>query len=90
MEYQSMSQAIRGCIENYPLETIFGLWDLKRDLFKAYPPSKNSHADTVSRRMREIRHGRDYDIICVEPNKSRYVKAGKKSPYQKLKRKKVG
>ena len=70
MKYKSMSEAVRGCLENYPMEHVFGLWDLKMAVFKAYPPSKNCHADTVSRRLREYRHGKGFDIICINPNKS--------------------
>jgi hypothetical protein len=40
----------------------FGLWNLKNDVFRLYPPSKNSHADTVSRRLREFHYGRGYEI----------------------------
>ncbi len=52
----------------------FGLWDLKKDVARRYPPSKNNHADTVSRRLREFRYGKGWEIICINPNKSRYKK----------------
>jgi len=70
----SMSEAVRELLEKYPMHHEFGLWDLKRDVFKAYPPSKCNHADTVSRRLREFRYGRGFEIICIKPNKSRYKK----------------
>ena len=38
MEYQSISEAVRGCLENYPMGYEFGLWDLKNDVFRVYPP----------------------------------------------------
>jgi len=75
----SMSEAVREVLDHYPLEFEFGLWDLKRDVFRLYPPSKHFHADTVSRRLRENRHRKGYDIICIDPNRSRYLKAGKKA-----------
>jgi len=74
MEYKSMSEAVRGLLEKYPMNHEFGLWDLKKDLFKAYPPSKVNHADTVSRRLREFRYGAGFEIICIDPRKSRYKK----------------
>ncbi|MCL2252736.1 MAG: hypothetical protein FWC12_12595 [Treponema sp.] len=70
----SMSEAVRVLLEKYPMEFEFGLWDLKRDVFKAYPPSKHNHADTVSRRLREFRYGKGFEIICINPHKSRYKK----------------
>ncbi|MDR0447246.1 MAG: hypothetical protein LBH07_01105 [Treponema sp.] len=71
---KSMSEAVRELLEKYPMDHEFGLWDLKRDVFRAYPPSKNNHADTVSRRLREFRYGKGFEIVCVVPNKSRYKK----------------
>jgi len=70
----SMSAAVRELVDKYPMNYEFGLWDLKRDVLRLYPPSKFNHADTVSRRLREFRHGRGFDIICINPNKSRYKK----------------
>ena len=70
----SMSAAVRDVLELYPLDHEFGLWDLKRDVAKRYPPSRNNHGDTVSRRLREFRYGKGYEIVCVNPNKSRYRK----------------
>jgi hypothetical protein len=70
----SMSEAVRELLEKYPIDYEFGLWDLKRDVFKEYPPSRYNHADTVSRRLREFRHGKDFQIICIDPNNSRYKK----------------
>ena len=70
----SMSEAVRDLFEMYPMDYEFGLWDLKRDVAKRYPPSVNNHADTVSRRLREYRVGKGYEIICVNPNKARYKK----------------
>jgi len=70
----SMSEAVRDTLEKYPMNHEFGLWDLKRDVLRLYPPSRYNHADTVSRRLREYRHGKDYDIICINPNKARYMK----------------
>jgi hypothetical protein len=74
MEYESMSAAVRGLLEKYPMDYEFGLWNLKRDVFRAYPPSKNNHADTVSRRLRESRYGKGFEIICINPNKARNKK----------------
>jgi len=71
-----MSEAVKGLLEKYPMNHEFGLWDLKKDVFEAYPPSKYNHADTVSRRLREFRYGKGYKIACVNPNKSRYQKIG--------------
>jgi len=70
----SMSEAVRKLLDKYPMDYEFGLWDLKRDVLRIYPQSRFSHADTVSRRLREFRHGKDFDIICINPNKSRYKK----------------
>ena len=70
----SMSDAVRRLVDMYPMDYEFGLWDLKRDVQRLYPPSKYNHADTVSRRLREYRHGKDYEILCINPNRSRYKK----------------
>jgi len=59
---KSMSEAVRVLLEQYPMGHEFGLWDLKRDVFKVYPPSKHTHADTISRRLRESRYGRGFEI----------------------------
>ena len=69
-----MSETVRMLLEKYPMNHEFGLWDLKKDLFKAYPPSKNNHGDTVARRLREFRYGPGFEIVCIDPNKSRYKK----------------
>jgi len=74
MEYRSISEAVRGCLENYPMGYEFGLWDLKRDVFSVYPPSKHTHGDTISRRLRENRYGKNYCIDCIKPTQSRYKK----------------
>jgi hypothetical protein len=74
MEILSMSKAVKVTLERYPKNHEFGLWDLKRDIFRLYPPSRRSHADTVSRRLREYRYGKGFQIICINPNKSRYKK----------------
>jgi hypothetical protein len=36
----------------------------------------------VSRRLRESRHGDGFEIICINPNKSRYKKV-KREPKRK-------
>jgi len=83
----SMSETVRYLLGKYPMNHEFGLWDLKRDVFRLYPPSKNNHADTVSRRLREFRYGNGWEIICVNPNKSRYKKVkGTKTVIWKQKR----
>jgi len=74
----SMSDAVHTLLQLYEMDCEFGLWDLKRDVQRMYPPSKFNHADTVSRRLREFRHGHDYEIICINPNKSRYKKIERK------------
>jgi hypothetical protein len=71
---KSMSEAVRVLLEKYPMDYEFGLWDLKRDVAREYPPSQNNHADTVSRRLREYRFGKGFEIVCINPNKSRYKK----------------
>jgi len=73
-EITSMSEAVRVLLERYPMNYEFGLWDLKRDVFRLYPPSEFTHADTVSRRLREFRYGRGFEIVCINPRKSRYKK----------------
>ena len=70
----SMSEAVRVLLEKYPMNYEFGLWDLKRDVFRAYPPSEFTHADTISRRLREFRYGNGWEVICINPHKSRYKK----------------
>jgi len=74
MEVQSMSEAVRVLFERYPLEHEFGLWDLKRDVVKLYPPAGVTHGDTISRRLREYRYGNGFQIICIKPDKARYKK----------------
>jgi len=76
MDYlnESMSAAVRDVLEMYPMDHEFGLWDLKRDVAKRYPPSRNYHGDTISRRLREFRYGRGWEILCIKPNKARYKK----------------
>ena len=71
---ESMSAAVRDLFDLYPMDFEFSLWDLKHDVVERYPPSRNNHADTVSRRLREFRYGRGFEIKCINPNKSRYKK----------------
>jgi hypothetical protein len=68
----SMSETVRTAFEKYPINYEFGLWDLKKDVFMLYPPSKYNHADTVSRRLGEFRYGKGFEIDCINPVKSRY------------------
>jgi hypothetical protein len=74
MQAGSMSEAVRMLFENYYFDYEFGTWDLKRDVNRLYPPAKKMHGDTVTRRLREFRHGKDYEIVCTNPCKSRYRK----------------
>lgn len=74
MEAGSMSEAVRVSLDRYPMNHEFGLWDLKNDVTRLYPQSRYSHGDTVSRRLREFRHGKGFQIICINPAKSRYKK----------------
>ena len=84
-DINSMCGAVKVLLEKYPMNYEFGLWDLKRDVFRLYPPSKHNHADTVSRRLREYRYGIGYEIICFDPRKSRY----KKIPLKKGREKRI-
>ena len=86
----SMSEAVRDTLEKYPMNHEFGLWDLKRDVLRLYPPSRYNHADTVSRRLREFRHGQGFDIICINPNKARYMKVRQDIKIRLVKNKKKG
>lgn len=70
----SMAEAVRDVFDMYPMDYEFGLWDLKRDVERRYPPAKKNHGDTVSRRLRENRVRNGYEILCVNPHKSRYKK----------------
>ena len=74
----TLSGAVRKAVERYPMGHEFGLWDLKKDVFRIFPGSKFMHADTVSRRLREVRHGKDYEILCIKPSQSRYKKVAVK------------
>jgi hypothetical protein len=74
MKVNSMSEAVRIMFEKYPFDHEFGLWDLTRDIARVYPESNKMHGDTISRRLREFRYGGNYQIQCVNPNKSRYKK----------------
>jgi len=71
---KSMSEAVRLVLEEYPMNFEFGLWSLKEAVFKAYPPSEFTHGDTISRRLRESRYGAGFEIVCIDPHKSRYKK----------------
>ena len=73
-----LSSAVKTAIERYPMDYEFGLWDLKNDVLRIDPSTKFCHADTASRRLREFRHGKDYEIICIKPHLSRYKKMSKK------------
>ena len=78
----SMTKAVMASLEMYPMDYEFGLWDLKRDVSRLYPPSKDNHADTVSRRLRENRSGKGFEIICINPNQSGYKKVSVKAAKQ--------
>ena len=70
----TLNGAVRKALEQYPMNWEFGLWDLKRDVQRLYPGSRNTHADTVSRRLREEKRGKNYGVICIKPHMSRYKK----------------
>ena len=82
MDCQSMSQAVGICLDRYPMDHEFGLWDFKQDVFRIFPQSEYNHGDTVSRRLREHRHGENYQIICIKPAKARYKKVAVKTADQ--------
>ncbi len=71
---KSMSEAVRDVFDSYPMGHEFGLWDLKKDVAKRYPPAKKNHGDTISRRLREFRIRNGYEILCIDPSKARYKK----------------
>ena len=71
---KSMSEAVRTLLEGYAMGFEFGLWTLKEDVFRIYPPSEFTHGDTISRRLREFRYGAGFEIVCVDPRKARYKK----------------
>lgn len=70
----SMAGAVRDVLDSYPMGHEFGLWDLKKEVIKRYPPSRKNHGDTVSRRLREFRIRNGYEILCVDPQKAKYKK----------------
>jgi len=71
---KSMSEAVRTLLEGYPMGHEFGLWGLKEDVFRLYPPSEFTFGDTISRRLRQFRYGAGYEIVCIDPHKARYKK----------------
>jgi len=79
---RSINSVIREILDNFPMGYEFGLWDLKIIIFRVYPPLKYTHADTISRRLREERFGDKYGVICINPNMSRYKIVPKKTAIQ--------
>ena len=75
---QTLKGTVRKVVEGYQMNHEFGLWDLKRDVERIFPGAKYMHGDTVSRRLREVRHGKDYEILCIKPTMSRYKKVTNK------------
>ena len=82
----SIASAVKEFFDRLPMDAEFGCWDLKRAVARLYPQSEYTHGDTILRRLRENRYGKGYEIVCVNPNKSRYrkvkfaIKAKPKNP----------
>jgi len=73
-----MSFATKEFLDKYPMQYEFSLHEHKKELFKKYPPLKNSHGETFTRRIRENRYGKGYGIICHKPAQSKYKKVTEK------------
>jgi len=47
---------------------------LEKGRIQGLPAAEYTHADTISRRLREFRYGAGFEIVCINPHKSRYKK----------------
>jgi len=70
----SMCEAARVLIEKYPIGHEFTMREFEIDVIRLCPKAKNNLSHTIDRRLREYRHGKNYDIICINAIRSRYKK----------------
>ena len=82
----SMATACQYFFDRIPFDYEFTGWDLRNEVRKLYPDCRNSFGDTVTRRLRENRLGKGYEIICIDIPKSRYKKVSIKEALEKRKK----
>jgi hypothetical protein len=81
----SMNSATKETLDKFPMDYDFNLHDLISEVIRLHPPSKYSFGETFGRRLRGNRHGEDYDIVCIDPNRSRYKKVEREKKRKKRK-----
>jgi len=72
--YRSMSEAARELLEKFPMDYEFTMGEFTAGVIRLYPKARFNLSHTIDRRLREFRHGRGFDIICIDPMKARYIK----------------
>ena len=70
----SMSEAARELLEKFPMDYEFTMKEFENGVIRLCPKARFNLSHTIDRRLREYRHGKDYDIICIDPVKARYMK----------------
>jgi len=82
----SMSEAARELAEKYPMDCEFSGKEYINGVIRIYPKARHNFGHTIMRRLREFRHGKNFDIICIDKMRSRYKKV-KPSIKRRLKKK---
>jgi len=70
----SMYGAAKKIINTYPIGYEFTMRQFVNDVIRLYPRAKYNLSHTIDRRLREFRHGIDFDINCINPLRSLYRK----------------
>ena len=70
----SIQKAVKYVLDRYPMGHEFGSLELRREVARLYPKYKCTFADTITRRLREVRKGEGYGIFCINHPKSLYKK----------------
>jgi len=70
----SMCEAVKKLLSLYPIGHEFTMREFTNDVIRLFPKAKYNLSHTIDRRLREYRHGIDFDIICINALRSLYRK----------------
>ena len=70
----SMTQAARELLEKLPMDYEFTMREFTVGVIRLFPKARFNLSHTIDRRLREFRHGKDYDVVCINAKQSKYKK----------------
>jgi len=70
----SMCEAARELLEKLPMDYEFTMREFCVAVIRLFPKARFNLSHTIDRRLREYRHGRDFDVVCINAKQSKYKK----------------